>query len=426
MKKYITTICLSLSCSLAFAQTEGQAENANATHHEQKAYPIVKATCYDKEMSKDIQGMHYASAKAVANKLISTAKRKKESTAQYEEIIDICDKGENGLRGTDQVIIVDSIVLDKSAFLSAYPLSEDLGKLTLSENGETVEYSTQLNGMVFRPETIVTDDGSSSLQIMRHFVEDGAYTESTLMEGLGIEGDVNYPFLLPDGQKFYFAARTDDGYGNYDLYVTRYDSDSKRFYRAENMGFPYNSYANDYMLALDEEHNIGWFASDRYQPAGKVCVYTFIPNQSRHTIDFENTPLSVVQTKASLHSLKALSALYTSEEKALQQEAINTLASLSQSKKSSVKGDFLFILNDEKDITSLSQFSNEEAKKLCAEWLQKSKNLATLNEQLEEIRLSSSANKERDKVINLEKRIQELHKEVHSIEKRIRQLELSN
>ena len=55
------------------------------------------------------------------------------------------------------------------------------------------------------------------------------------------------------------------------------------------MGFPFNSYANDYMLVIDETCNVGWFASDRYQPEGKVCIYTFIPNESRNPYDYENT-----------------------------------------------------------------------------------------------------------------------------------------
>ena len=157
--------------------------------------------------------------------------------------------------------------------------------------------------MVLRPES---ESDSTHLHLTRYYLESvGAsqfssdespvssrLTEGEPVEGLGIEGDINYPFLMPDGQTFYFSARTDDGYGNYDLYATRYDSDSKRFYQAENMGFPYNSYANDYMLVIDESAHLGWFASDRYQPDGKVCIYTFIPNESRQTIDYETTDLA--------------------------------------------------------------------------------------------------------------------------------------
>jgi hypothetical protein len=209
---------------------------------------------------------------------------------------------------------VDSVVVDKTDFLRAYPLSEDLGTLILSKRGDIVQYQTQLNGMVLQPEG--TD--STDLQIVRYYQEEGHLTEGTIIEGLGIDGDINYPFLMPDGQTFYFAARSENGYGNYDLYATRYDSDSKRFYQAENMGFPYNSYANDYMLVIDETVNLGWFASDRYQPAGKVCIYVFIPNTTRKIYASEN------YSEEKMRSLARIDRIADSwGDKALRNEALD-------------------------------------------------------------------------------------------------------
>jgi hypothetical protein len=33
------------------------------------------------------------------------------------------------------------------------------------------------------------------------------------------------------------------------------------------------------MYVVDELNNIGYFATDRRQAEGMVCIYTFIPNQ---------------------------------------------------------------------------------------------------------------------------------------------------
>lgn len=57
---------------------------------------------------------------------------------------------------------------------------------------------------------------------------------------------------------------------------------------------PFNSPANDYMYAIDEFNNIGWFASDRYQPDNKVCIYVFVPNSSK------KYTITKVQTNRSL------------------------------------------------------------------------------------------------------------------------------
>ena len=407
-----------LSCLIVCAAVTAYAQNDSIAPSVPPAYPYLTPVSGVEELNADVMSLQFGKADASAKKLITAAKRKKQSTAEYDKVVDFCRKGESGLRGVDRVTIVDSVVVDKTDFLKAYPLSEDLGSLTLSKRGDIVQYQTQLNGMVLQPEG--TD--STDLQIVRYYQEEGHLTEGTIIEGLGIDGDINYPFLMPDGQTFYFAARSENGYGNYDLYATRYDSDSKRFYQAENMGFPYNSYANDYMLVIDETANLGWFASDRYQPAGKVCIYTFIPNESRQTIDYETTDLDELCAMASLQSISTLPL--TDEQKQTKTQARKRLSTVNSPLSTlNSQRDFEFVLNDAKTCYTLADFTSANAKKLCSEWVQKSKNLVTLNEQLQKMRETSPSS--RQQILNLENRIIELQAEVHNIEKNIRKTELS-
>lgn len=380
-------------------------------------YPLVTPISTMNDLNADVMTLHFSKADAAAKKLIQQAKRKRQSTAEYDKVVAACRKGESGLRGVDRVVIVDSVVVDKQDFLKAYPLSSDLGSLALSYNGDIVQYKTQLNGMVLRPEG--TD--STALHLTRYYQEGTQLTKDGIIEGLGIEGDINYPFLMPDGQTFYFAARSDDGYGNYDLYATRYDSDSKRFYQAENMGFPYNSYANDYMLVIDETAHLGWFASDRYQPQGKVCIYTFIPNESRQTIDYETADLTELRAFASLQSLTAIPL--TDEQKEAKAQAKKRISTLN-AQRSTVnhQKDFEFVINDVKTYYTLNDFLSSDAKRLCSDWVQKSKNLVTLNEQLQQMRETSPNS--RQQILNLENRIMALQTEVHQLEKSIRKAEL--
>ncbi len=407
-----------LSCLIVCAAVTAFAQNDSIAPSVPPTYPYLTAVSAEEELNADVMSLQFGKADASAKKLITAAKRKKQSTAEYEKVVDFCRKGESGLRGVDRVTIVDSVVVNKTDFLKAYPLSEDLGSLTLSKRGDIVQYQTQLNGMVLLPEG--TD--STNLQIVRYYQEDGRLTEGTIIEGLGIEGDINYPFLMPDGQTFYFAARSESGYGNYDLYATRYDSDSKRFYQAENMGFPYNSYANDYMLVIDEMANLGWFASDRYQPAGKVCIYTFIPNESRQTIDYEMTDLDGLRASASLESIATIPL--TDEQKQAKAQALKRISTINAHLSTgNVQKDFEFVLNDAKTCYTLADFASADAKKLCSEWVQKSKNLVTLNEQLQQMRETSPT--ARQQILNLETRIVELQKETHALEKSIRAKELS-
>ena len=47
---------------------------------------------------------------------------------------------------------------------------------------------------------------------------------------------------------------------------------------------PFNSPYNDYMYVIDEYNNLGWFASDRFQPEGKVLSLI-------HILAQVNTPI---------------------------------------------------------------------------------------------------------------------------------------
>jgi len=407
-----------LPCLMVFAAITAHAQSDSIPPSLPPTYPYLTPISTVEELNADVMSLKFSKADANAKKLITAAKRKKQSTAEYDKVVARCRKGENGLRGVDRVIIVDSVVVDKKDFLKAYPIAADMGSLTLSEKGDIVQYQTQLNGMVLYP---VHATDSTDLQIMRYYLENDRLTEGEAIEGLGIEGDINYPFMMPDGQTFYFAARCDEGYGNYDLYVTRYDSDSKQFYQAENMGFPYNSYANDYMLVIDEAANLGWFASDRYQPHGKVCIYTFIPNESRQTIDYESTDLSELQNLASLQSISAIPL--TDEQKQAKAQAKKRLSTVN-SQLSTVNSHkvFEFVLNDQRICYTLDDFKTPEAKQLCSEWVQKTKNYTALNNQLQEMRETAPTN--RQPIINLEARIKELQSEMHHIEKEIRKAEL--
>lgn len=407
-----------LPCLMVFAAITAHAQSDSIPPSLPPTYPYLTPISTVEELNADVMSLKFSKADANAKKLITAAKRKKQSTAEYDKVVARCRKGENGLRGVDRVIIVDSVVVDKKDFLKAYPIAADMGSLKLSEKGDIVQYQTQLNGMVLYP---VHATDSTDLQIMRYYLENDRLTEGEAIEGLGIEGDINYPFLMPDGQTFFFAARCDEGYGNYDLYVTRYDSDSKQFYQAENMGFPYNSYANDYMLVIDEAANLGWFASDRYQPHGKVCIYTFIPNESRQTIDYESTDLSELQNLASLQSISAIPL--TDEQKQAKAQAKKRLSTVN-SQLSTVNShkDFEFVLNDQRICYTLDDFKTPEAKQLCSEWVQKTKNYTALNNQLQEMRETAPTN--RQPILNLEARIKELQSEMHHIEKEIRKAEL--
>jgi len=392
----------------------------------QQYYPTLQVDSND--VAQKLRALRFEEAQTQIKREINQEKRKRHSTTQLERQQREAATGLQMLKGTAQLLVIDSVVIQKSQLLSAYHFSPEVGKIWLENSSlgkqSVAVYETERGNRQYR--ATVSDDSLQNIQLVSVDKEGNQLGKPQPLNGLGIDTDTNYPFMMSDGMTFYFAAKTNDGLGNYDLYVTRYDSDNNRFYKAENLGFPYNSYANDYLLVIDEVNNIGWFASDRYQPADKVCVYTFIPATSRHTIDYEHTDAVLMRQQA---SLRPLNATWTEENKPQRDEATRRLSKLMNTAKQQKQNDFEFVLNDQHTYTSLNDFKKTRARQLCQEWLQKQKNLRTLEGQLETLRDEyAKANRTRQRaltqqILDLEHRVEELTNEVYATAKAIRQAE---
>ena len=85
--------------------------------------------------------------------------------------------------------------------------------------------------------------------------------------------DEIYPMLSSDGKSMYFASKGLYGVGGYDLYVSQWDEDTGDWSVPVNMGFPYSSPANDFLLAGSEDGGYTLFASDRDCPTDSVWIY---------------------------------------------------------------------------------------------------------------------------------------------------------
>lgn len=179
------------------------------------------------------------------------------------------------LAATQQIMFIDSMVVNKRDFIKHIPLSSECGKMEMTDSlGQfTNEFKDHRLASYF--------DAADSL----HHIGTSDYIGNNWTPLVRAEGitdpDANFPFVMPDGITLYYAQKGEKSIGGYDLFVTRYDNDSGTFLKAENLGMPFSSTANDYLYAIDEAHNLGYFVTDRRQPAGKVCIYVFVPNATR-------------------------------------------------------------------------------------------------------------------------------------------------
>lgn len=83
----------------------------------------------------------------------------------------------------------------------------------------------------------------------------------------------DYPMLSADGKTLYFASDGFGGMGGYDLFESKWDEKTSTWGEPRNMGFPFNSPADDFLLMSSQDGKYFIFASDRDCPADSVNVY---------------------------------------------------------------------------------------------------------------------------------------------------------
>ena len=202
-------------------------------------------------------------------------KTTKKPTKPKEEIVEEDPRIQQMLASTQQVVFIDSIVVNKADILQHLPLSADCGKLDIA-NG-LGQYINELGDYRL---TTVKESGDSLSRIFTSELIGTNWTSPIRTKGID---SGNYPYMMPDGTTLYFAQQGENSIGGYDLFVTRYDAEDGTFLRPESLGMPFCSEANDYLYIIDETYQLGYFVTDRRQPAGKVCIYVFIPTELRKT-----------------------------------------------------------------------------------------------------------------------------------------------
>lgn len=362
------------------------------------------------------------------------AQRKKKNVRQpaptAEELMHK-EKMERMTANTAQVMFIDSFVVNKADFLSRYILNPEAGRIDTYQK----LYNTQRqpNAYVYVNELgnrcfLSQENNEGVINLYSSERVDNKWTRQTKLRGINDQQEfkrVNYPFMLGDGETLYFAAEGEEGLGGYDIYTSTYDKDTQRFLQPVNMGMPFNSEANDYMFVIDEYSNIGWFASDRNQPADTVCVYVFVP-ESRKTYDPETYTSDQITNFARIASI---ADTWTDKQKL--DQALARLQMTRDRSSQTIQGrDFIFVINDDITYYQLSDFKDPDNVKRYHEL---SSLRASYNKQLKVLQQARdywvSAPKDeieelRTEILATEKSQLALYQRIHDKEKEIRNNEI--
>ena len=333
------------------------------------------------------------------------------------------------LASTQHIVFVDSVVVNKTNFLNAYILNNEAGTLQsfkqfFGSDAEpySIVYKNQLGNKCFYSQKgrLYTSDMIGS-----------QWSKPALLEGLGRFQRLNYPFMLTDGTTFYFAAIGEEGLGGLDIYMSRYDPETGTFLKAENIGMPFNSEANDYMYVVNESDSIGYFATDRRQPEGKVCIYTFITNKTRQVYSADDYDEEVIRERAAITSIKDTWGDGKARKLAL--DRIKQLRNGQQTIARKADGsNFHFVVDDTHVYTSLSDLHNDDNRLRMKQLIERKQLLAQLEDELEKARrdYAKVPDNERlslhDKILDKEKEQLRLQTEIRDLERTIRQTEQSS
>lgn len=201
------------------------------------------------------------------------------------------------LEHVEKIQVIDSLSVDRDSFFEFYNLHDDAGKI-LKEGDNVVTYSADGNTKRWAE---VDSMGIHYLYESRKLL-DGEWTTPVKFDSrFNADGSAIYPYVLPDGITMYFANNGNESIGGYDLFMTRKDLETGEYLQPQNMGMPYNSPYDDYLLVIDEYKGIGWWATDRNRIDGKLTIYVFIPKEMRENYDADD---DLIANYASLRNYK--------------------------------------------------------------------------------------------------------------------------
>lgn len=332
---------------------------------------------------------------------------KKARKPEPEELSELRSRAvlaKNMLERVERIAIVDSIVVDEADFFKYYRLSAQAGKLL---DGAILpsQYVQEAPAVVFEPENnkevfwAMADSGALSIYCSQ-ILDDGTFeAPQPLGQELNEGGDADYMYLTSDGVTFYFANTGENSLGGYDIFMSRRDADGSVL-QPQNVGMPYNSPYDDYMLVIDEAAGLGWWATDRNQIPGKVTIYTFVPNETRENYDPDDERL---RDFAFIRSIAATQGPGQDSRLVADNPALSR-----ESEADDEWSHFSLSLGDGRVYTSLDQFARPQARRSMEEYLTRKKDLAMMLAQLSILRerYSSGDTSARSEILSLEKRVE--------------------
>ena len=230
------------------------------------------------------------------------------SKTKAEEMQLLAQNGLNMMAFCSQPVVVARQTFSLKDFFLFYPL-QDQSWRTVPNQLDSLG-GDPLSSAMYIPENAKdiyysAKDVEGIRNIYRTTHADSLWSPPRLInEQLTSSSDEIFPMLSPDGQSLYFASEGLYGMGGYDLYVSRWNSETKDWDVPVNMGFPYSSPYDDFLFINTDDGKYSIFASNRSCSKDSVCIYV---------LEYDEMP--VRKNISDVKELKELSSLAPEADK---------------------------------------------------------------------------------------------------------------
>ncbi len=285
-------------------------------------------------------------------KFLKSSKINDDRKEEVERAIQDCDSSIKLINKHFKIEVLKKDTIEIEDLLSYYKLSKDAGSLLkagdffrIGVNEESIIYRTERGSDVVFP--IQNSNGKYDLYKIVKLLD--SWTDAEKLQG-GVNSDFNdlYPFILIDGITLYFSSDRPGGMGGLDIYQSFYDPESGEYSEPANLGPPFNSPDDDFLLVPDIFDGKAWFATNRGISDDKIVVTEIIWDDS------------VIRSFTDdINQIRTLSTLPISED--ARRKVSSTLYAATDEGYRIETEKFEFAINDTLIYTKYDDFKDEEA-----------------------------------------------------------------
>lgn len=309
---------------------------------------------------------------------------------------------QNMLSHVEKILVVDSINVAKDAFLDSYRLRPSTGSLLTGEEvenllqgigkpsmfagqpstGFTNEYNDYL--IWAQPDTTGYLRLAESVRLINGKWDAPRFTSTLLNFGMempedsAVNSNAAFPFMADDGQSLYFAADNDKSLGGFDIFLSRKDPSEGKYLIPLNLGMPFNSAYDDYMMVLDRQTGVGWWATDRNQLEDEVTIYIYVLTDERVNVEPDDENLHTYA------SLSGWESLLDEDQQAVREKYLADIAQIQ--KPDTRTPDFTLEMPGGQTYRYFSDFKNNGSSSLMKKYLAGKVDLEKSEKRLAELR----------------------------------------